>query len=150
MTTNHADVEASPRDVYDVLLDPYAYAKWVVGSKRVRRVDPNWPAVGARFHHTVGPPGVDINDSSKLLELEENRRVVLEVRFRPAGVAVVAIELEPRDEDRRTHITMTEHPKRGPVRKWWSKPLAAATSLRNVISLRRLARICEQRADVPA
>ena len=150
MTTNHADVEASPRDVYDVLLDPYAYAKWVVGSKRVRRVDPNWPAVGARFHHTVGPPGVDINDSSKLLELEENRRVVLEVRFRPAGVAVVAIELEPRDEDRRTHITMTEHPKSGPVRKWWSKPLAAATSLRNVISLRRLARICEQRADAPA
>ena len=150
MTTIHADVQASPQDVYAVLIDPYAYAKWVVGSKRVRSVDPNWPAVGARFHHTVGPPGVDIDDSSKLLELEENRRVVLEVRFRPAGVAVVAIELDSRDDDRRTHITMTEQPKSGPVRRWWSKPLAAATSLRNVISLRRLARLCEQRAHAPA
>jgi hypothetical protein len=45
---------------------------------------------------------------------------------------------------------MTEHPQSGPVRKWWSKPLAAATNLRNVISLRRLARLCEQRAQAPA
>jgi uncharacterized protein YndB with AHSA1/START domain len=146
MTTNHADVDALPQDVYGVLTDAYAYAKWVVGSKRVRGVDPNWPAVGARFHHTVGPPGVDIKDSSKLVELEENRRVVLEVRFRPAGVAVVAIDLEPLEGGRRTHITMMEHPRSGPVRKWWSMPLEIATSARNAISLRRLARLCERRA----
>ena len=79
------------------------------------------------FHHTVGAPGVDIDDSSKLVELETDRRVVLEVRFRPAGIGVVTLDLERKSEGRRTLVTMTEHPQSGAVRRWWSPALDALT-----------------------
>jgi uncharacterized protein YndB with AHSA1/START domain len=149
MTTNHIDVDASPHAVYDVLLDAHAYADWVIGSKRVRYVDPEWPAPGARFHHTVGAPGVDIKDSSKLLELDADHRVVLEVRFRPLGTAIVVMDLEPLDDGSRTHITMTENPKSGPVHRLPAFVIAVITSIRNAFSLRRLARLAEQRAQKP-
>jgi nicotinamide-nucleotide amidase len=116
----------------------------VLGAKRVRAVDPTWPAVGARFHHTVGAPTVDLDDSTKILELVVDRRVVLEARFRPFGTAVVTIELDPLDGGR-TRITMSEAPRSGPIGEWWSKPLVAMTRVRNTISLRRLARLAEQR-----
>jgi uncharacterized protein YndB with AHSA1/START domain len=146
MTTNRIDAKVPPHSVYAVLLDAYAYPKWVVGSKRIRGVDPDWPAPGSRFHHTVGAPAVDVDDSSKLLEADEDRRVVLEVRFRPAGVGVVTMELEPTEDGRRTRISMTERPKAGPVHQWWSRPLEALTFVRNQLSLRRLAHLAEQRA----
>ena len=145
MTTNHIDIDVPPSAVFAVLMDAYAYPEWVVGTKRVRGTDPNWPAVGARFHHAVGAPGVELKDSSKLLEVEEDRKVLLEVRFRPAGVAIVRLELEPIAGGGRTHVTMSELPKSGPARKWWSKPLELLTAGRNEWSLRRLARLCEQR-----
>ncbi len=144
MTTNRMEVAAPPATVYRVLMDPYAYAEWVVGSKRVRGVDDDWPAPGSRFHHTVGGPGVDIDDSSKLIATEADRRVELEVRFRPVGVGIVTIMLEPIGSDR-TRVTMTEHPKEGAVRHWWSPPLQAITYARNAYALRRLARISARR-----
>ena len=115
-----------------------------------RAVDDDWPAPGSRFHHTVGAPGVDIKDSSKLVEVEADRRVVLEVRFRPVGIAVVSLDLEPLDGGRRTQVTMTEHPKSGPVRTWWSPLLDAATYARNAASLWRLARLSKARTATPA
>ncbi len=144
MTVNRIDAAASAHDVYTVLLDPYAYAKWVVGSKRVRTVDENWPAPGARFHHTVGVPGIDIKDSSQLISVEPDRRVVLEVRFRPVGIGVVTLDLEALGEGHRTRITMTEEPKSGPVRAWWSPALEIATHVRNALSLRRLVHLSER------
>jgi uncharacterized protein YndB with AHSA1/START domain len=144
MTVNRTESAASPHDVYEVLLDPYAYARWVVGSKRIRSVDDSWPAPGARFHHTVGPPGIDIKDSSKLISLEADRRVVLEVRFRPLGTGIVTVELEPLDGGR-TRILMREAPQSGPVRTWWSPALAVLTRARNALSLRRLVRLTNER-----
>ena len=146
MTTNHIDIDVPPRAVFAVLMDAYAYPEWVVGTKRVRGTDPDWPAVGARFHHAVGVPGVELKDSSKLLEIEDDRKVLLEVRFRPAGVAIVRIELEPGAGGQRTHVTMNEVPKSGPARTWWSKPLELLIVGRNAWSLRRLAHLCEHRA----
>ena len=54
MTTNRVEINASPHEVFAILMDAYKYAHWVVGAKRVRATDPNWPEIGARFHHTVG------------------------------------------------------------------------------------------------
>jgi hypothetical protein len=123
-------------------MDAYAYADWVVGSKRIRHVDDEWPCVGARFHHTVGAPGVDVHDSSKLLECVANRRITLEVRIRPLGVGVVVIDLEPHG-DARTWVTMTEEPRHGPLEVVWSRPLDCLVHVRNVLSVRRLARLAE-------
>jgi uncharacterized protein YndB with AHSA1/START domain len=147
VTTNRVSIKAPPHDVYAVLMDGCAYSDWVVGTKRVRSTDPNWPEVGARFFHTVGPPAVDVDDSSKLVDLVEDRRVVLEVRFRPVGIAIVAIDLEGEDEGRRTRLTMTEMPKNGPIRDWWAKPLDVLMHGRNALSLWRLKRLCERRTS---
>ena len=146
MTTNRVEIDAPPHDVFAILMDADKYADWVVGAKRVRATDPNWPEVGSRFHHTVGPPLAELDDSSKLIERRDDERVVLEVRFRPIGVAVVAIDLEPTNRGRSTRVTMTERPKSGPVRSLWFRPLDLAVHFRNVLSLRRLARLVQRPA----
>jgi uncharacterized protein YndB with AHSA1/START domain len=142
VSVDHIDVAAPPARVYEVLMDAHRYADWVIGAKRVRGVDPEWPAVGARFHHTVGVSAAEIADSSKLLAREPNRHVALEVRFRPVGVGVVTLDLTP-NEQGGTHVKMTEAMRSGPLAWLWSRPLDELTSLRNRYSLRRLARIAE-------
>src|SRR4029079_17386931 len=81
----HADADA----VFDVLDNAYAYPRWCVGTRRIRAVDPDWPAVGSRFHHAVGSAAGELHDSSKVLERDRPNRIVLEVRLRPACVAQV-------------------------------------------------------------
>ena len=43
-----------PEAVWDVLAEPGSYGYWVVGSKAIRDADPDWPAPGSKFHHTIG------------------------------------------------------------------------------------------------
>jgi hypothetical protein len=145
MSVNRLIVDARPEDVFAVLMEAYAYPSWVIGAKRIRAVDPEWPAVGSRFHHAVGAPGVEIDDSSKLLEVEVDRRVVLEVRIRPIGVGIVEIDLAAGPQDGTTQVVMTERATRGPLRRWWSWPLDRATWVRNWLSLRLLARLSRRR-----
>ena len=69
--------------------------------------------------------------------------MVLSVRFRPAGTAVVELTLEPLDSAK-TRVVMKETPKSGPVRA-----LALVTSMmllfRNELSLWRLRRLVVSR-----
>ena len=51
MSKNRITVRTDPEAVFEVLDDPYAYPRWVVGARRIRSVDAGWPAVGSRFHH---------------------------------------------------------------------------------------------------
>jgi uncharacterized protein YndB with AHSA1/START domain len=146
MARNEIMIDAPPEKVYEVLLDPSAYPQWVVGAKQLRGVDRKWPRTGGRFHHKVGAGAVTLNDSTKLLEKKENRRVVLEVRIRPVGVGKVAIDLKPKRRGRRTKVVMTEDLMRGPA-SWVRGPIrSAAISVRNAISLRRLRRLVASRA----
>jgi uncharacterized protein YndB with AHSA1/START domain len=145
MTTNEIVVDAPPEAVFDVLLDAQAYPKWVVGAKRVRAVDPDWPAVGSRFHHTVGVGPASLDDSSQILEADPPHRLVLEVRFRPTGVARVQLDVSARGEGHST-VVLKEDPKRGPVRRFWGIFLALLMSARNTLALRRLKRLVERRA----
>ena len=93
----------------------------------------------------MGPPGAGVDDFSRLVENVPNRRVRLEVRFRPIGVGHVTLELDD-DEPGRTRVTMTEDLHQGPLAVLWSKPVDGLISLRNACSLQRLARLSEQRA----
>jgi hypothetical protein len=65
-----------------VLLDAYAYPRWVVGAKRIRAVDPEWPAPGSRFHHALGAGPAELHDSSKLLAITAPRRIERRRRVR--------------------------------------------------------------------
>ncbi len=138
MTRNQILIDAPPEAVYETLLDPAAFPKWVVGAKDVRDVDAHWPREGSRFHHRVGVPPLTLDDNTKILDKKPNRRVVLEARFRPLGVAKITMQLRPKSRGRKTLVTMTERPIGGPARFVWNPVTRLGLKARNAVSLRRL------------
>src|SRR5690606_33657899 len=61
-------IAAEPKKVFDVLTDGWQYANWVVGAAHIRAVDREWPAVGARIHHKLGPWPVQMADVTRVLK----------------------------------------------------------------------------------
>lgn len=144
MAQNSTHVEAPPRAVWNVLADPDAYGEWVVGSKYIRDADAGWPAVGSKFHHTVGFGPIEIKDNTEVLESRPPERLVLRARARPSGIAHVVLDLKQAGAG--TEIVMTEWPVEG-LAKLVHNPLQdKLIHHRNVESLRRLKRLAEQRA----
>ena len=137
-------VRARPDDVFDVLLDARAYPFWVVGARRLRDVDPGWPAPGTRFHRALGLGPLVLRDTTRMVEWVRPRCVALEARFRPAGIAKVTITVHQEGETSVIHID--EEPVGGPVHGLWGSTLDRAVQLRNVLSLRRLRRLVDRRA----
>jgi uncharacterized protein YndB with AHSA1/START domain len=135
VTTKHLD--PPPEAVFAVLADPWRYADWVVGAKRVRDVDATWPAVGSRFHHRVGIGPLTLDDSTVVEEIDPPRRLVLRARARPAGVARVSLELLATG-DGGTDVEMGEVPISGLARRFHNPLLDALVVLRNRRSLARL------------
>ena len=138
---------AEPRAVFGVLTDPYQYEHWVVGARAIRGVDANWPEAGSRFHHNVGLGPFNTSDTTKIIEIDRPWRLVLEARARPAGVAKVALTLEPEGPD--TKITIDEVPIRGLAARWHNPLFDLLIKLRNVESLRRLKKLAEDRQSAP-
>ncbi len=144
MSRNQINITASPEEVFEVLDDADAYPRWVVGARRLRRVDADWPREGSEFHHAIGLPGAELHDSTEVLEHEPLHRIVLEVRFRPTGTARVEISVDPVEGG--SVVTMEEHPHTGPV-SWLPRLVTdPALHLRNALSLQRLRHEVEQRA----
>jgi uncharacterized protein YndB with AHSA1/START domain len=139
---------ASPSTVFAVLADGWRYADWVVGAKTIRHVDDAWPAVGASFHHKVGVGPMEIRDSSVCEAVDPDRAISLRVRAFPAGSARVRIVLQP-TEDGGTEVLLEEHPLEGFARRFDNPLQRAALRLRNVESLRRLARLAEKGVRQP-
>ncbi len=148
MAINRTRVRATPREVFAVLSDGWKYAHWVVGAKRIRAVDPSWPAPGSKFHHTVGVWPLRLRDQTQSLSARAPEQLILHARARPTGVARVEITLTPKDGG--TEIALEETPVSGPA-KWLHNPLLEAlTYLRNVESLRRLRRLVEREVKAGA
>jgi len=144
MSVNRIHVSTPPETVFTVFDDPCAYPRWVVGTRRIRAVDRDWPGQGTRFHHAVGTTAGEVKDSSKILERDPPRRMKLEVRFRPAGVAVVDIQVRPDGEG--SEIAIEETPTDGPLARLPRVVTEPVLSLRNALSLWRLRRELEDRA----
>ena len=141
VATTEAQFSVPPERVFAVLADPESYGDWVVGSHSIRDADPDWPAVGSRFHHRVGVGPLTVKDHTEVLEVDPPHRLVLRARARPLGTAKVELVLEPRDGG--THVTMTEVAG-DPLSKLAINRLTdPLVHRRNVESLRRLQRISE-------
>ncbi len=106
--TTHT-IDAPPSRVFDILSDPDSYGEWVVGSKRVRDADPDFPAPGSRFHHTVGFGPITVSDHTVVEELKRPQRIKLRAKARPLGTAHVTPELKRKGRSK-TEVTMTEGP----------------------------------------
>ncbi len=142
MSCNRILVAATPAQVFDVFTKAHCYANWVVGTKDVRGADPDWPRPGSAFHHTVGLGLARLKDSTQVIDIDQDRRIALEVRVGPAGRAEVVIELEPHGDG--TQVTMEERPVHGPAAWFFNPVMDVVLHLRNVEALRRLKRVVER------
>ncbi len=143
MTPLRWTVRADPTDVWDVLADGWLYPLWVVGASRMREVDDEWPAPGARLHHSVGSWPLLIDDTTSVVNSQPGRRLELRARAWPAGEAAVDITLTPHPEG--TEVAIAEDAVAGPgvlVPGVLRQPLLR---WRNQEALRRLALVVENR-----
>lgn len=130
------DVPAPAEAVYEVLADPTTYPDWLVGAQRIRAVDPDFPAPGSEFHHSVGPSsGVTVDDRTESLGAVPGRHVALDVHAGPLR-GRVDFDLAPADGEPGTRVRFSERP---------TGPLAALTpflrphlAARNLASLHKL------------
>ncbi|SDD74865.1 SRPBCC family protein [Auraticoccus monumenti] len=143
MSRNTRLVEASPDQVWSVLSDGWLYSSWVVGAARIRQVEPDWPAVGSRIHHSAGLWPLMIDDHSEVLEADPPRRLVLRARGWPAGEAQVTVLLHP--QGAHTEVEILEDAVRGPGVLVPRPVRSVAIGLRNTETLRRLALIAQGR-----
>ncbi len=144
MSTTSRPISATPEQVWSVLSDGWLYALWVVGAARMRAVDEGWPAVGTRLHHSVGTWPLLIDDTTEVLEMQPNERLLLLARGWPAGQAHVDITLRTRGTD--TVVTIGEQATSGPGALIPKAVQDPQLHVRNLETLRRLAFVVEGRA----
>lgn len=143
VSKNVIHIEAPPQAVYDILADADRYPDWVMGAKRIRRTDPEWPKPGATFAHALGAGPLEVKDTTTVVEAEEPRRIVLRARARPIGIAHVELNLTP--EDGGTRVEMIERPVEPRILRHVGPLVAPLIFPRNAESLRRLKKLAEAR-----
>ena len=143
MSRNTRMLKCTPQDVFDVLADGWSYATWVVGAARIRDVDPDWPAVGSRIHHSVGLWPLLISDDTEVDHVDAPHRLRLKVRLWPTGSGVVTMTCTAKDGG--TEVTMEEQLVSGPAALLPRPVKDAMLHARNVEALNRLAYLAENR-----
>lgn len=144
MATVQTTIDAPVAEVWDALVDVRTYPRWLIGARRIRRVDDGWPAPGTAFHHEVGLGGpFTIRDSTRAEAVEDGRRLELDVRARPLLRANVTFDL--RATPGGTEVTLEEHP------TGWHRVLAPVLAplvmARNRASLEKLDERVTARAE---
>lgn len=143
MATVNVLVRRPPERVWDVLSDGWAYAQWVVGTRKIRSVDDGWPVLGAALHYTVGVGPLNLRGSTTVRHVEPGRQLGLEADAGPLGAARILIDLQEWGED--TVVVLDEHPLRGPGYFLHNAVGEAALLLRGRPMVRNLARLVEGR-----
>jgi uncharacterized protein YndB with AHSA1/START domain len=136
MATNTRQMPAAPEQVWAVLANPKKYGEWVVGAKEVRSWEGDWPAKGARFHHTVGIWPLHLRDHTSVLESDQPHRLVLQAKIRPIGFAHIELELTATALG--TEVAMIEEPSAPFVARIARRLFDPVIYIRNGEALRRL------------
>ena len=145
--TSHRDrlLQAEPDAVWAVLADGWLYPLWVVGASRMREVDGDWPAAGARIHHSVGVWPLLVDDETQVVESVPGSLLVVRARVRPWGEATVRISVDPVGAGSRVSI---EEDVTSGLGSWVPTVVRRpALDWRNSETLRRLAYLAERRAS---
>lgn len=139
MSSNRIQLPAPPETVFDVLIDPYSFPKWVFGAKHIRGVDPDWPRPGSAFYHVSGAGGeATVRDKTELITMNPPSSVVLQAYLRPLGIVRIRILLESGPLDGTTLLTIREAPAPGTRLTKVKKLLDPALAARNRKSLKCL------------
>ena len=139
------DTTATRAQVWDVVADGWTYSQWVVGNSRMRAVEPDWPAVGSKIHHTIGIWPVVINDETEVESCAPEEELVLLARTRPFGQARITLRLH--DVADGCRIEMAEVPVGGPLNLIPRRLALAAAFPRNRECTWRLASLAERRTQ---
>lgn len=134
-------VDAPADEVWAVLADGWTYANWVVGTVKIRDVEPGWPEVGRKLHHAVGVWPLLLQDETEVVACEPQQRLQLQARGWPLGEATVEVLLEPDGE--RTLVQLHEQPTHGPGALLHNRVLDKLVDKRNEETLDRLRRLVE-------
>ena len=135
------EVAAPAEAVWATLSDGWTYSAWVVGTVKIREVDAQWPAAGAKLHHAFGAWPLMIKDETEVLEHEDSRRLLMQARGWPIGEATVELTLHPVGEH--TLVEMFEEPTAGPG-AWLNNPLVDAVGKKRLEeTLARLRQLVE-------
>jgi uncharacterized protein YndB with AHSA1/START domain len=140
-------IDAPPERLFEILSQPRSYAYWVIGSRAIRDADEQWPAAGARLHHTVNIGPLRLRDHTKVEEVEPERFLQLKAKARPFGTARVKLELARADGG--TRVTMVEDAANAVTAFVFSPLVHLLVRWRNVHSLERLAELAEGRVPLP-
>lgn len=133
---------SAPADrVWAVLADGWTYPSWVVGAARMRAVSPDWPAVGAELHHSLGSWPLLLNDVTRVIAVRDGSELVLYGHGMPVGDMQIQLVLEPRADG--CEIVMREDAVAGPARLVPLPVRALLVKRRNTEALRRLALLAE-------
>jgi uncharacterized protein YndB with AHSA1/START domain len=134
---------AAPRDrVFDAVGDARTYPEWLVGARRIRRVDDDWPREGSSFHHAVGAGPIEIKDRTTVVRCDRPGELRLRAHIGPLGAAFVRFVIEDSPEPGKTRLRLDEEPDSGVVRMAWTtlgRPLLRLSIWgRNAVSLENL------------
>lgn len=134
---------ASPREVFAVLADPTSYPDWLIGASEIREHDPDWPAVGTKFHHMVGVKPFVLADSTEVVDVQPDRLLRLHVRARPLVSAVASFTITGGATG--CVVCIQEEPTLRIIGNLVRPVLDPIIHLRNHRSLRRLEKVLEDR-----
>jgi uncharacterized protein YndB with AHSA1/START domain len=137
------DVAATRQRVWEVLADGWTYSQWVVGNSRIRAVDTDWPAPGARIEHSIGVWPAVVNDETSVESCIPQQELVLLAKMRPFAVARVTMRLA--DIPGGCRVAMTEVAISGPLQWVPDRAQLAAAWPRNRECTWRLACVAEHR-----
>ena len=147
MATNERYMPVPPEAVWDALADAGGYGYWVVGSKEIRDADPEWPAPGSKFHHTIGFGPFEVEDHTVALEAERPGLFALRAKGRPLGTAKVTLKMTELDGG--TLVRMTENPDGLSSLLAFNPLIQLLTIGRNAESLMRLEELALRRNGSP-
>lgn len=139
MAQRHQLVKCPPHGVWRVLANGDSYARWVVGTQKILRVDPTWPAVDAELRFQAGLGPLHIKDSCIVRICEPQHRLELEAIAQPFGTARIAFTLTPWGDY--TLVTLTEHPLLGSGARLYGPISERLLHLRNRSLLINLAQV---------
>ena len=85
----------SASTLFDTLINPDTYPRWLVGTRHIRSVSDDWPQPSSYFKHTVGFGPIAIPDRTTVRTIDEPRTLEMLVRARPVIEAVVRFDVTP-------------------------------------------------------
>lgn len=144
MASRNVLIPEGPEAVWSVLADGYSYAEWVVGTREVHRVDPDWPQAGSSLRFTAGLGRLSVTDNTTSRICVPGSRLELEARAVPYGSVRISIEILPWGEE--SVVIIDEHPLRGPSALLENPVVEFGLTIRNRQMLRKLARVVNNRS----